>query len=290
MSDRHLPGCPLVQVYQHGQQLMHSRLRVVPEAALGPQHAGWQAQQQEQLELQYQQQYQQQRRQQQQLLQQQALAEAFPDINPTLPDWDESPGVAVGAAGGGSREPMGAAQQQAWWKLQWDQAQQQGYHPGSAPGPHKQLPELPPLARTAARAGVPGTYGASLAQHQQRQQHGALWQRQGQERDEFGVSLQPSLSTDDESDIVGPAADAMLPGAGQVAPRVQQMHQLLMPGPGQEAPGAAAFGAAAATPPSEALLGTRKRDFWVPRMSRPVASRQLARGAGRVLAAQPAAG
>jgi len=153
-------------------------------------------------------------------------------------------------------------------------------------------------------------------QQQQQQQQG--WcPGQGQGVDEFGVSMQPSLS-DDESetnDVTG-RQRAALQQAGvqqqQLQPqlqaqpqaRVQQLHQMLLPpgrGPGPAAAAAAvaggllpgADGSASADDQMGAFLGSRKREFAVPRMGKPVASRQLTpqhqqqqqlRGAGQLMA------
>jgi hypothetical protein len=144
-----------------------------------------------------------------------------------------------------------------------------------------------------------------MAQPQQLQQQ-AAWQQQGQGQqpqehvDEFGVSMQPSMS-DDESDnnlLESHARQAEQP------PPVRQMHQQLLPGRGGGGGAAAPYsqaaaGAGGAADDSRAdkgchmgaFLSSRKRDFCVPRMPKPVASRQLTpqqhmRGAGQLGASQ----
>jgi hypothetical protein len=320
-----LTHCPCLQVYHRGMQLMQSRLRGLPEAGglAAQQHAsapgtaagwqGWQgepamhiggaaaaavqqqqqqqqqllqqqamaqaqAEYEQQLAYQYQQQQEQQlllQRQQQRYLQQQAEAEAFPAINAFVPEWDDT------AAG------------------QRQQSVRQREQPG--------LPLLP--AGRAWGGSLPASHQAGggagwMGQPQQQPQH-AAWrqQRQGQQGqghvDEFGVSMQPSMS-DDESDnnlLESHARQAEQP------PPVRQMHQLLLPGRGGGGAAAlygqaaaAAGGAADGSGADEgghmgAFLSSRKRDFCVPHMPKPVASRQLTpqqhmRGAGQLGAAQ----
>ncbi len=289
-----------LQVYQRGMQLMQSRLR---GAALPPPAAQVPAQQQQQqqpyglgahaqsalshhqqiYEAQQQQQQQQQmllycqqeQQRQQMLLQQQAEAAAFPE----LPGVEDGAGVEHGQAGS-----YPAAQQ-------WQQAHAQAGQYGSGRlGGHA----LPPLHGGRPTAGLPASgaaYGAAAQAHAQAgyagrwpvgQQGGSgHYQPQQAGVDEFGVSMQPSMS-DDESDNAAvqqqqqqqaaPAVYSAQPGRGAA---LQQVQQLLVPGrSGTAGPEGGQM---------VAFLGSRKRDFSVPRSaSKPPAPAGAQRGAGQV--------
>lgn len=284
------------QVYQRGMQLMQARLRgaIVPQPAApvppqpppqqhlygGMAQAGaadhgqqyHQAQLQRQQALAHQQMLQHhQAQQRQQLLMQQAEAAAFPDL----------PGLEEAAAG---MAPSGYPEAQ-----QWQQAQEQAVQYGAGrQGGHA----LPPLHGGRPAVGMaPGgaAFGAGAQPYMQAGyagrgpagQQGGTGHYQAQQAgvDEFGVSMQPSMS-DDESDNAAvhqqqataqhaAAQHAQQPGR---ATTLQQMQQMLLPGrSGSTGAEGGQMGA---------FLAGRKRDFSVP--GRPAAAAAAQRGAGQV--------
>lgn len=312
------PASPLApQVYNRSMQVMQARLGGAPVQHGGPAHppaqhpaqqafagqhyrmqppcqqaevhaAQEQERQQHQLSLlqaqhlqQKQQQLlflQQQVEEQQRLLRQQAQAAAFPEL--PAAGWDE-------AAAGGAAMAGGADSHQALQAQQW---QLQGFPP-------QQLPGLPPLPGGAVAGGSAAYGGAPAAMQLQPQQlqhgsraaytgagagwggHAAAQPVQMAGVDEFGVSVAPSMSDDDEYDTAAAKAHMAAPAAAERAP-LYQLHQQLLPSRG----GPAAATAAAASGSREsmeggqmgAFLGSRKRDFSVPRTAPPLASRPLA--------------
>ncbi|PRW45191.1 hypothetical protein C2E21_6279 [Chlorella sorokiniana] len=293
-------------VYQRGMQMMQARLRgaAIPQpaapalppqqqqvhgaeahavGAAGQQYQQYQPpppQQQQQLyeaQQQHQQmlQYQQQEQQRQLLLQQQAEAAAFPE----LPGLEEGAGMEPGVVGS-----YPTVQQ---WQQQQPQGQA-GQYGADRHGEHA----LPPLHGKRPTAGPPqggAAYGTAAQPYAQagytgrwpaRQQGGAgHYQQQQPGVDEFGVSVQPSMS-DDESDNAAAhqqhqhqaVSHAAQPGRGTA---LQQMQQLLVPGrggsAGEEGGQIGAF------------LGSRKRDFSVPRSAGKLPAVPAAqRGAGQV--------
>jgi hypothetical protein len=262
-----VPACSM-QVYQQGMRLMQSRLRSAAGLAM------YQQQQQQQLgqasiaqqqlgtlgnlPLQH--------RRGPVLYHRQEADEAFPDINTK---WDE----VIGGP--------------APWEQGHDILMQQQQPAGS----RLQVPENVLLGRAAHMASEAGW----LMRTPQEQRAAAALQRQAQfqdpTRDEFGVSVQPSLSTDDEGDTVGQLH------VGQRARHGQLAHGFMYPSI-ENAMAATSADDVTSSGQMEAFLSSRKRDFAVPRLVKPgIAGRQLPlsqqqttqRGAG-VKATQPALG
>ncbi len=274
-------------------QLMHGRLLAPPGNATPASAAGWGPggqqrvaaeavlQSQQQILLQ-QQQYEQQLQQQllaqrqyeqqqleelryQQLLlqrqQQQAEADAFPDITPGFPDW----------------QLAGASPAPSAWGLQLQQQHLLGHAPV--------LPLFPGREACAAGSGVMASGGNGRGWVQQpHQQHPSALQQGGRQVDEFGVPLEPSIS-DDESEANAACGQASVAApAADHQPRM--LHQLvLQPGQGLisgaalgQPSGLAAEGQAdggSAGGQMAAFLNSRSRDFAVPRIGKPLGSRQL---------------
>ncbi|KAL4448291.1 hypothetical protein ABPG75_005510 [Micractinium tetrahymenae] len=207
-----------------------------------------------------------QQREQQLLLarqQQQAEADAFPEMNAVLPGWQ--------LAAAGPRLVGQSLQLQEQWQ-------------GQVPA----LPPLPHAAGTVASGviGSGGSGGGAWAQQQQQ----LMPHQGGQLVDEFGVPMEPSMSDDEsEANAACGQASVAMPGAHQQPPQQQMLHRrLMLPGPGRAGGAALALGQPAVlAAPAQAdgggsgggqmapFLSSRSRDFAVPRMGKPLASRQL---------------
>lgn len=232
--------------------------------------------------------WEQQRRRQRQQQQMEAVAEAFPEIDA---DWEGGPGPGGMPPGSGAETEAGGTFAEA----QRQQAQHpmyQGQRYRQYSGLASQLPSSPPPGLLGRAGGAlhqgAMAWGPASLPHQEE-----AWQQGARGRDEFGVSVQPSLS-DDGSDVAGPAPGGQnQPAADQPPSGMHHMlaQDLLLPAACLVAAGTPArHGGGSADSQTEAFLSSHKRDFSVPRMGKTgVTSRQLlptqpARGAGVVAA------
>lgn len=254
---------------QHQQRLLQQQQR---EQEFQQQFLARQHNEQQQLLLQ-EQRYQelvqhQQRRQlllaQQQL--QQAEAQAFPEISPGLPDW----------------QLADAGPAPAGWGMQLEQRCLQPRAPALPPLPGRVSRSVASGAMVS-RGDADGWVNQQLLEQQQQQQR-CMLQQGGQLVDEFGVPIEPSI-LDDESEAVA-ATDQASVAALAAHRQPQMLHQLLVP-PGPGRANRTAFGqpsglAAAGQPDGgsaagqmAAFLNSRSRDFAMPRIGKPLGSRQL---------------
>ena len=176
---------------------------------------------------------------QQQQLRQQPEAEAFPDLNASLPDWDDADAMRGGGAASGMVPPPAGAPHIPQWQQHMPppHLQQQGQPLGGfglvQPQVHRMRSAgaaLPGHAGGSDEGWLAGLHGWAPPYQRHGQQVPAQQQHQPRQLlDEFGVSLEPSLAEEEEEGSEGQgggAVSALRSRRLSLPPQQQQQLQL----------------------------------------------------------------